>query len=67
MPQIPLREERASMYSRLSASDAKKRHLNQEWRQVLRSEGDKEGIPQSCHSSAACRRYERKIGRLGER
>ena len=31
------------MYSRLSTSVAKKRHLNQEWRQVPRSEEDKEG------------------------
>ena len=39
-------------YSRLSTSDAKKRHLNQEWRQVPRSEEDKKGILHSCHSSA---------------
>ena len=32
------------MYSRLSTSVANKRHLNQEWRQVPRSEEDKEGI-----------------------
>ena len=38
------------MYSRLSASVAKKRHLNQEWQQVPRSEEDKEGILQPCLS-----------------
>ena len=40
------------MYSSLSMSDGKKRHMNQEWRQVPRSEEDKEGMLQSCHSSA---------------
>ena len=40
------------MYSRMSTSDAKKRHLKQEWRQVPRSEEDKKSILHSCHSSA---------------
>ena len=40
------------MYSWFSTSVAKKRHLNQERRQVPRSEEGKEGILQSCHSSA---------------
>ena len=65
MPQTPLREERASMYSRLSASNSKKRHLNQEWRQVLRSEGDKEGIPVLSFFSSMqkVRTYNWEIGR----
>ena len=40
------------MCSRFSTSVAKKRHLNQEQRQVPRSEKGKEGILQCCHSSA---------------
>ena len=37
------------MYSRMSTNDAKKKHLNQQWRQVPQSKEDKEGILHSCH------------------
>ena len=50
------------MYSRLSADDVKKRHLSQEWRQVSRSDGDKEGLYSSVLSFFSSR-YERMIGR----
>ena len=51
------------MHSRLSTSDAKKRNLNQEQRQV--SEVKKQGRNTSVQSFFS-RRHKRAFGRLGE-